>query len=61
MLLEHLDTNVGKEVNSITQKHFDSSELIENISNYQIFLNKEKMSALALNQHKAVQTIIHNI
>lgn len=35
-------------VNEITKKHFNSEELVENISNFQIFLNKEKIASLKL-------------
>lgn len=47
--------------NSITLKHFKSDDLIENISNYQIFLNKEKISALKLNINIVAETIVDEV
>ncbi|MGV6845165.1 MAG: alkaline phosphatase PafA [Lutibacter sp.] len=35
-------------VNQITQKYFNSNRLVENISNYQIFLNRTEINALGL-------------
>ena len=51
----------SNELNKITELNFGTSEIIENISNYQIFLNKEKLKALNLNQHKVTQTIVDEI
>ena len=48
-------------VNSITSKYFNSTELVENISNYQIFLNKEKINSLNLNEHEVAQKIADEI
>ena len=48
-------------VNNITLKHFKSSNLVENISNFQIFLNKEKINALQLDWEKVAQIIAHEI
>jgi len=45
-------------INSITLNHFRSDSLVENISNFQIFLNKEKITALNLDIHKVAQTIV---
>ncbi|SDY01958.1 Type I phosphodiesterase / nucleotide pyrophosphatase [Lutibacter oricola] len=50
-----------REVNSITQQFFGANELIENISNYQIFLNKKKINDLGLNQHTVSQKIVDEI
>ena len=40
-----------------TKKYFNSDTLVENISNYQIFLNKEKIESLGLNLHVVAQKI----
>ena len=48
-------------LNRIMKTHFNSTELIENVSNYQIFLNKKKIRALGLDQHKVAQTIVDEI
>jgi len=48
-------------VNGITSRYFNSKELIENISNYQIFLNKEKITALNLNIQEVSQVIADEI
>ncbi|MDY0780038.1 alkaline phosphatase PafA [Tenacibaculum sp. IB213877] len=44
-------------INEITDKHFKSTELIENISNFQIFLNKEKINDLKLSVHEVAEII----
>ena len=46
-----------KYVNEITAAHFSSKELVENISNFQIFLNKEKIKSLKLD-YKEVAAVI---
>ena len=43
----------------VTQKHFNSDELIENFSNFQIFLDKEKIESLKLN-YENVSNVIAN-
>ena len=45
-------------VNKITLKHFKSDDLVENISNYQIFLNKEKLATLKLEANIVAQKIV---
>jgi predicted AlkP superfamily pyrophosphatase or phosphodiesterase len=40
-----------KFLSDITQKYFNSKELIENVSNYQIFLDQEKIEALGFNKN----------
>lgn len=40
-----------------TKKFFNSEELIENISNFQVFLNKEKIKELELNYETVAQTL----
>ncbi|CAL2086239.1 Alkaline phosphatase PhoV [Tenacibaculum sp. 190524A02b] len=44
-------------LNNITKEYFKSEELIENVSNFQIFLNKEKIKSLKLNYEEVAQTI----
>lgn len=44
-------------VNGITKKYFNSEELVENISNFQIFLNKEKIEALNLDVNTVAEKI----
>lgn len=46
-------------LNESTSKHFGSGELIENISNFQVFLNKEKIDSLKLDYEKVAQTIAY--
>ncbi len=40
-----------------TNKHFNSDRLIEDFSNFQIFLNKEKIESLNLNPNKVAEVI----
>lgn len=48
-------------VNNITLKYFKSDELVENISNFQIFLDKEKIEELKLNANEVVQRITDQV
>ncbi|OSY88435.1 alkaline phosphatase [Tenacibaculum holothuriorum] len=48
-------------VNEITKKHFNSDELVENISNFQIFLNKEKIAELKLDANTVAQKIADEV
>lgn len=48
-------------VNNITKKHFNSDELVENISNFQIFLDKEKIEKLKLDAHIVSQKIADEV
>lgn len=48
-------------VNKITLNHFNSDALIENISNYQLFLNKEKIKELNLNINEVSKVIADEI
>ena len=48
-------------VNNITLKYFKSDELVENISNFQIFLNKEKIEELKLNTNDVAQKITDEV
>jgi len=45
----------------MTKKHFNSIDLIENISNYQIFLNKEKVESLGLDIHVVAQKLADEV
>lgn len=45
----------------ITKKYYKSTELIENVSNYQIFLNKEKIEALNLNLNDVAQKLADEV
>jgi len=48
-------------VNSITDNYFDSTELVENISNEQIFLNKVKIDSLRLDAAIVAQKIADEV
>lgn len=48
-------------VNGITKKYFNSEELVENISNFQIFLNKEKIEALNLDVNTVAEKILDEV
>lgn len=48
-------------INSITQKYFNSKELVENISNYQIFLNKEKIETLGFTKNEIAERIVNEL
>lgn len=48
-------------VDSITNKHFNSKELVENISNYQIFLNKNKLNELKLDKNEVAEKITDEV
>ena len=44
-------------LNDITLKHFGSADLIENISNFQIFLNRDNIEKLKLDYYKVCDVI----
>ena len=46
-----------KYINNITLKYFNSDKIVENISNFQIFLNKEKLAKLKLDLNTVAQKI----
>ncbi|MBU3009919.1 alkaline phosphatase family protein [Polaribacter vadi] len=46
---------------AITEKYFNSKELIENVSNYQVFLDKKKIESLGLNKNKVAEKIAEEI
>jgi len=45
----------------LMKKHFNSTELIENVSNFQIFLNKEKITELNLDAKHIAQVLADEI
>ena len=48
-------------VNSITLKYFKTTKIVENISNFQIFLNKEKLEELNLDANTVAQKLADEI
>jgi len=55
---QYLDAKAfGKRVQEITKTYFNASDLVENISNYQIFLNKKRIHELGLDADKVAQTL----
>ena len=48
-------------LSEITQKYFNSKELIENVSNYQIFLDQEKIEALGFNKNTVAQRLADEV
>ena len=48
-------------ISVITQKYFNSKALIENISNYQIFLDKEKIESLGLDKNTVAQKLADEV
>ena len=50
-----------KFVLGVTQKNFKSVKLIENVSNFQIYLNKNKISELGLDEKKVTQVLVDEI
>ena len=55
----YFDTKKFKKyINEITLHHFKSDSLVEDISNFQLFFNKEKLKELHLDIHKVAQTIV---
>jgi predicted AlkP superfamily pyrophosphatase or phosphodiesterase len=46
---------------AVTKKYFNSIELIENISNYQIFLDKQKIESLGLDKNKVADKLVEEI
>jgi predicted AlkP superfamily pyrophosphatase or phosphodiesterase len=45
-------------INKVVKERFKSDSLIENISNFQLFLNKEKIKKIGLDVHKITQVIV---
>ena len=50
-------TAFKKHLTTITEKYFNSRTLIENVSNYQVFLNKKVLESLGLEQNTVAQKI----
>jgi predicted AlkP superfamily pyrophosphatase or phosphodiesterase len=46
---------------AITKEYYNSDELIENVSNYQLFLNKKKVESLGLDVHKVAQKLADEV
>jgi predicted AlkP superfamily pyrophosphatase or phosphodiesterase len=46
---------------AITKKYFNSIELIENISNYQIFLDKQKIESLGLDKNTVAEKLVEEV
>ena len=44
-------------LNNVTVKHFNSDNLIENVSNFQIFLNESELNSLELSKNHVAQII----
>jgi len=58
----YFETSKFKEfVNEITLEYFNSDQLVENISNYQVFLNKQKLKELKLDTKIVSQKIADEI
>lgn len=54
-------TKLKASILAITKKYFKSTDLIENISNYQIFLNKEKIEALGFTKNQVAEKLAEEI
>ncbi len=50
-----------KYVNDITEKYFKSRELVENISNFQVFLNHDKIESLGFEVNDVAQKIADKV
>ena len=48
-------------ISSITKKYFNSNEFVNNISNYQIFLNKNKIEALGFTKNQVADKIVSEL
>lgn len=58
----YLDTKKLKsDISLITKKYFNSTELIENISNYQIFLDNDKIESLGLDKNTVAEKLVEEI
>ena len=54
-------TKFKQYVNNITLKHFKSDKLVENISNFQVFLDNEKINSLKLDANTVAQKIADEV
>lgn len=58
----YLDTKeLENYILGITEKYFNSKELIESISNYQIFLDKKKLESLGLDKNTVAQKLADEV
>ena len=58
----YLETRKFKDfILGVTKKYFNSIELIENVSNYQIFLNKKKVEDLGFTIHKVAEKLADEV
>jgi predicted AlkP superfamily pyrophosphatase or phosphodiesterase len=58
----YMDTGkLKKFLSEVTQKYFNATDLIEDVSNYQIFLNKEKIEALGFNKNTVAQRLADEV
>lgn len=48
-------------ISSITKKYFNSTELVENISNYQIFLDKDKIESLGFDKNTVAEKLVDEV
>lgn len=56
------DLNSFKQfLNEVTQRYFKSSEIIENVSNYQIFLNYKKLNELHISANEVSEKLVEEI
>ncbi|WP_397447291.1 alkaline phosphatase PafA [Polaribacter sp. R77954] len=55
------NTTLKETILLITKKYFNSVELIENISNYQIFLNKAKIESLGFTKNQVAEKIAEEL
>ncbi|WP_299064396.1 hypothetical protein [uncultured Polaribacter sp.] len=62
MPAHYININKLKEfIINILKKYFIADDLIENVSNYQIFLNKEKIAALGLDFNLVAQKLADEV
>ena len=54
-------TQLKESILKITQQYFKSKDLIENVSNYQIFLNKEKIEALGFTKSQVAEKLAEEV
>lgn len=58
----YINTRAFKDfINQITKKYFKSDDLIEQISNYQIFLDQEKVEGLGFDKNTVAQKIAEEV
>ena len=58
----YMDTEKFKKfLSDVTKKYFNATDLIANVSNYQIFLNKEKIEALGFTKNTVAQRLADEV